>query len=180
MTVLEEGTFTITSEFDAEQCGDGVLEGREACDDTNTDANDGCSADCRSIEYDYYCTESPVLSTSATNTGTHVDAPTLYEASCAADDGVSLHPTQLFTFVAPTAGNLHVKLMDGTSFAVLTVRDGCGAPADAPELACRPAFLDGELDVPLTANQSITIAVISYFLDNNLGDFTLDAMFSPQ
>lgn len=180
MTVLEQGTYSITSEFKAEECGDGVIEGREVCDDSNTGSNDGCSADCRSIEYDYYCTESPVLSTSATNTGTLVGAPTLFEASCAADSGASIHPSQLFTYTAPTAGNLHVKLTDGTSFAVLAVREGCGAPASAPELACRPAFLDGELDAPLAANQSITLAVISYFSGNGLGDFTLDASFTPE
>ncbi|HLL23145.1 MAG TPA: DUF4215 domain-containing protein, partial [Kofleriaceae bacterium] len=38
-------------------CGDGKLGGAEVCDDGNTAANDGCSADCTQIENGYVCTQ---------------------------------------------------------------------------------------------------------------------------
>jgi len=36
-------------------CGDGTLEGTEACDDGNTVSGDGCSADCTTVEPGYNC-----------------------------------------------------------------------------------------------------------------------------
>ncbi len=38
------------------QCGDGIVEGKEPCDDGNTVSNDGCSADC-TIEPGFICQE---------------------------------------------------------------------------------------------------------------------------
>jgi cysteine-rich repeat protein len=180
MTVLEEGPYTLEAEFVPEMCGDGIVAGREVCDDSNTTSNDGCSADCRTIEYGFYCTNEPALSTSATNAGTLADAPFLYASTCNADDGANLHESRLFTYTAPAAGTLTLTLTDGTSFAVLTVRDGCGTPAAAPELECRPAFLDGTITRTLASGESITAVVTSFFVGQDLGTFTLDAMFTPQ
>lgn len=36
-------------------CGDGIQAGTEICDDGNHLTNDGCSADCKSIEPGWYC-----------------------------------------------------------------------------------------------------------------------------
>jgi fibro-slime domain-containing protein len=36
-------------------CGDGVRTPGEACDDANTMANDGCAADCKSVETGWHC-----------------------------------------------------------------------------------------------------------------------------
>jgi cysteine-rich repeat protein len=36
-------------------CGNGKFEAEEVCDDGNTDAADGCSADCREVDPDYLC-----------------------------------------------------------------------------------------------------------------------------
>jgi cysteine-rich repeat protein len=179
MTILEQGPYSLEAEFRPEQCGDSVIAGREVCDDGNAVGNDGCSADCFTIEYNVHCTQAPALSTTATNAGTLAGAPALFGASCASDENATIHPTRLYRFTAPAAGNLHLKLQDGSSFAVLSVRDGCGVPSATPELSCRPAFLDGELDVALTAGQSITAAVVSYRIDRDLGTYTLDATFTP-
>jgi len=42
---------------DAEKvgCGDGRLQRGEACDDGDSEAGDGCSADCRTVEQDFVC-----------------------------------------------------------------------------------------------------------------------------
>ncbi|CAI2377858.1 unnamed protein product [Moneuplotes crassus] len=37
------------------QCGDGYVAGSEACDDSNTTENDGCSSDCSKIELGWEC-----------------------------------------------------------------------------------------------------------------------------
>ncbi len=177
LTVLEEGSYTISADFTAEDCGNGTLEGREVCDDTNQMSNDGCSADCRTIEYDYYCTQAPALSTSTSNTGTLDGAPVLYEASCDVDNGEQPHESRLYTFTAPAAGTLHLQLIDDTSFAVLSVRDSCGAPASAPETACRPAFLDGTLDISFGASGTVSVVVSPYFAGQDLGSYTLTATF---
>ena len=36
-------------------CGDGVVEGAEACDDGNQDDGDGCAADCSAVEAGWSC-----------------------------------------------------------------------------------------------------------------------------
>jgi len=38
-----------------DRCGDGVLGETEACDDGNTVGGDGCSSDCRTVEFGYTC-----------------------------------------------------------------------------------------------------------------------------
>lgn len=42
----------------AQVCGDGVIEGAEACDDDNTSAGDGCDASC-AVEAGYKCVNEP-------------------------------------------------------------------------------------------------------------------------
>ncbi len=37
------------------ECGNGILESTEACDDNNTQGGDGCSEDCSAIEDGYEC-----------------------------------------------------------------------------------------------------------------------------
>lgn len=180
MNVVEEGPYTLAAEFVPEDCGDGIIAGREVCDDKNTSSNDGCSGDCRTIEYDALCTLAPTLSTSATNADDLAGAPPIYAASCNANEGAVLHPSQLYRFVAPAAGTLHLKLVDDGGLAVLSVRDGCGAPDTAPELACWPGFLGGEIDIALDAGQAITAIVVSYFTADKIGGYTLEATFTPQ
>jgi len=180
MTLLEEGPYTLEAEFVPELCGDGIVAGREVCDDGNTTSYDGCSATCRRIEYGTYCSQAPALSTSATNTGTLDGAPLLYAASCAADDGAAIHESRLFRFTAPVAGRLDLTLVDGTSFAVLSLRDRCNTPSMSTELACRPAFLDGQISRTLAAGEQVTAVVSGFFAGQDLGTFTLDATFTPQ
>ena len=59
---IEKG-FTCTKSLDkskpdicTSKCGDGIKASDEACDDGNTKDNDGCSADCKTIETGFTCT----------------------------------------------------------------------------------------------------------------------------
>ena len=53
---------TFDVRFDITQCGDGVREGTEACDDGNTTFDDGCSSSCQ-VESGWYCSGSPSVCT---------------------------------------------------------------------------------------------------------------------
>ncbi len=51
----EGGKCSKNAEPVEEKCGDGVVSGREVCDDGNTNSTDGCSADCLSVEDGWTC-----------------------------------------------------------------------------------------------------------------------------
>ena len=42
-------------------CGNGVMEGEEACDDGNSDNFDGCAGDCGSTEVGFACESKPEI-----------------------------------------------------------------------------------------------------------------------
>jgi cysteine-rich repeat protein len=175
-TVLDEGPFTVSAEFIPATCGDGVVIGNEACDDGNTAAGDGCSADCLAFEYDVICAQAPVLSTSAPNTGDTTTSPNRFASSCA-DPTEGSGNEDLYTFVAPDTGTLHLSLED-TFLSSLAVFDGCGTPADHSELACESENTPRTVDVPLVAGQQISVLVegVSPLW---VGTYTLTATFMP-
>ncbi|MCE9572354.1 MAG: DUF4215 domain-containing protein [Deltaproteobacteria bacterium] len=176
-TLLEEGPFTLSADFVAEDCGDGIIAGNEVCDDSNTTSNDGCRGDCRAIEYDYYCAQAAPLDTSAANTGDTTGAPHLYENSCSNPAGTG--PDRLYSYVAPSAGTLSLRLDQGVNDLALAVFDGCGAPAQMTELACSSVVDVEAADVTLTAGQHITI-VVDGFSSGSQGPYSLTATFTPQ
>jgi cysteine-rich repeat protein len=175
--VLEEGPFTLRAEFVAEQCGDGVVAGNEVCDDRNTASSDGCSGDCRTVEYDFYCAAAPLLSTTALNTGDNTNAPSLFRNSCSEGAGSLSGGDVLYRYVAPSAGKLHLFLDSPTSLMV-GVLEGCGRPNEVRELACNATFTLGTVDVDLTAGQAITVFVDG-FRPEDRGTYTLEATFTP-
>jgi cysteine-rich repeat protein len=172
-TVLEEGPYTIAVDFVPEDCGDAIIAGNEVCDDGNETANDGCSADCRTIEYSAVCASAIPLSTSAPNTGDTTGAPPLYTNTC------STTPTggdRVYTFTAPAAGTLSLALDQGSADLALTVFDGCGAPAAITELACSSVYGIEMAEVPLAAGQHVTV-VVDGFNTDDAGPYTLTASF---
>ena len=57
LDVLPDGpSLDLRSDLVIGGCGDGILSSGEACDDGNLVGNDGCSADCKTIEPDFACT----------------------------------------------------------------------------------------------------------------------------
>ncbi|MCK6549830.1 DUF4215 domain-containing protein [Myxococcota bacterium] len=176
-TVLDEGPFTLRAEFVAEQCGDGIIAGNEVCDDGNTSGSDGCSANCRAIEYDYYCATAPELSTTAPNVGDTTGGPELFVNQCSADNGIASGPDRLYRWTAPANGELHLRL-DSIDNLVIAVLDGCGAPAAVSELACNTVFTLGDVDVRVTAGQVLTI-LVDGFLPDNQAAYSLEATFTP-
>lgn len=175
-TIYEEGPFTVSAELVPAVCGDGMPMGNEACDDGGTQDGDGCSADCLAFEYDLICAQAPVLSTTAPNIGDTTMAPNSFDSSCA-DAVEGSGRDGIYTFVAPETGTLHLSL-DDTFLSSIVVRDGCGAPADHPELTCVSGNEPRMADVPLVAGQQITIQVDG-FTPDWYGTYTLNATFTP-
>jgi cysteine-rich repeat protein len=176
LTVLEQGPFTLTSDFVPEDCGDGIIAGAEVCDDGNVASDDGCRGDCREIEYDFYCAQAPALSTAAPTTGDTTGAPRLYDSTCSNPAGTG--PDRLHRFTAPIAGQLRLRLQQGPNDLALTIYDGCGAPAEMTELGCSSVVDVEEVTVDLAAGQTIT-AVVDGFSADNQGPYQLDAAFTP-
>lgn len=172
-TSIEEGPHTVRVDFVPEQCGDGIVAGREVCDDNNVNSNDGCSADCRTIEYGVICANATELSTTSPNTGDTSTAPHLYENTCSAD---STGRDRVYRFTAPAAGTLNLSLDQGAADLGLVVFSGCGTPAQMTQLACSSVSGPEEASVPMTAGQSVTI-VVDGFNVNDAGPYTLTATF---
>ncbi|AUX27426.1 hypothetical protein SOCEGT47_080160 [Sorangium cellulosum] len=73
------------------QCGDGILTTDEACDDSNVVGEDGCAADCRSVELGWSC---PIPGAACTRIARCGDGVVVFpelcdDANTAADDGCS-------------------------------------------------------------------------------------------
>jgi cysteine-rich repeat protein len=172
--VLEQGPFTVKVDFVPEICGDNIIAGREVCDDGNAVSNDGCSANCRAIEYSVYCANAPVLSTTSANTGDTTNAPFIFDNDCSAP---VTGRDRLYTFTAPRAGTLNLSLDQGQIDLGLAVFSGCGAPATLQQLACSSVLgPNEEASVPMTAGQKVTV-VVDGFSNRNFGPYSLAAMF---
>jgi cysteine-rich repeat protein len=191
-TFLEEGPFTLSADFVPEQCGDGVVVGNEVCDDGNTAGGDVCSADCRQIDYDSYCASAPLLSTSESNLGDTTGEPNYFDGSCSFGGG----PDRLYRYIAPhSGGTLHLRLLpENAALLNLVVYDRCGTPGailrefmvttreddgtDVTRAICLAGYSPAEVDLPLAADQQISILVEGSSPHYN-GSYSLDAMFTP-
>ena len=175
--VLEQGAYTLDTEFVAESCGDGIVAGLEVCDDGNTDSNDGCRADCLEIEYDVYCAEAPALTAGTPLTGDNTGAPNVHEATCS-NSIFGSGPERLYTYTAPAAGRVRFTLDQGNQDLALAVFDACGAPSAMTELACSSVSDPEVVEVPVTAGQTVTI-LVEGFSAGDAGPFTLSAELLP-
>jgi fibro-slime domain-containing protein len=124
-------------------CGDGVRSGTEACDDKNTSAGDGCSADCTSVEPGYTC---PAAGGTCTAVATVACGNAILEVGEFCDDG-NTDPSDGCNsscsvesgFVCPAAGkpcapiarcgdgNIDYQRSETCDDTNTTAGDGCGA-----------------------------------------------------
>jgi cysteine-rich repeat protein len=174
-TVIDEGPHAISVDFTPEDCGDGVIAGREICDDGNEVSNDGCSGDCRTIEYDAVCANAmPLVLGGAGNTGTTADGQYFFENSCSG--GGITGRDRVYKYTAPAAGTLHLSLDQGINDLTLVVFKGCGEPSALEELACSSVYGPEEANVQLAAGDTVTI-VVDGFGHDDAGPYTLTASF---
>jgi cysteine-rich repeat protein len=163
-TVIDEGPFSLEASFTPQECGDSSTVGSEVCDDGNEVSNDGCSADCSTIEYDYWCENAETLALDRTVAGNIAGSPFLFEPSC----GYGAGADKLYRLTAPRDGTLHVRLnqeVDGnfTDLSLLVLGD-CGAPSVATELACSAVLYPNEdASVEVTEGQNVVLVVDGLF-----------------
>jgi cysteine-rich repeat protein len=174
-TVLEQGPYTLHTEFVPEQCGDGVVAGLEVCDDGDTDSNDGCRGDCLAIEYDVYCTAAETLTSSDTDDNTN--GPRIYDASCS-NSIYGSGPDHLYTWTAPSTGTAQFHLEQGDADLTLAVFDGCGDPSTMTEIDCSSVYGVEEVEATVTAGQTITVLVEGFGPDA-AGPYTVTAAMLP-
>jgi cysteine-rich repeat protein len=177
MTILDEGPFTLHVEWVDESCGDGVIAGREVCDDNNQMAGDGCSADCSAVEYDVLCAAATQVVAGMPATGDNTGGTNVFASGCS-NDVFGSGRERLHTFTAPTAGTLRVTLDEGDVNLTLGVYDGCGAPGTIMELGCSSVRDIEEVEVQVTAGQTVMI-LVEGFGEPDLGPYTLTAQLLP-
>lgn len=176
--MLEQGPFTLHTEFRPEECGDGVVAGLEVCDDGNTASNDGCRGDCAELEYGFYCEQSVELTTS--ESGNNDGGPYVFRGSCANSVRGS-GPDRLFHYTAASDGTLRLRLDPepaGVVDLVLAVFDGCGEPSTMNELACSSVYDVERAELQVTAGQTLTILVEGFHRES-VSPFTLTAELVP-
>jgi cysteine-rich repeat protein len=131
------------------ECGDGVVEGIEECDDGNTTAGDGCAADCTTEDGDAVCGNGTV------ETGEECDdGNTTAGDGCAADcteeaaiDGAALFGSE--------CGNCHT----GNGLGTGTTSDVTGATATAITDAIASVTLMNDIDLTAEEIQAIADAL---------------------
>ncbi|MEO0324894.1 MAG: DUF4215 domain-containing protein [Myxococcota bacterium] len=87
------------------ECGNGVLEGEEACDDRNTAGGDGCAADCSRVEDGWACPRAGVACRAAAcGDGFRVDLEECDDGNALNGDGCSGTCVLEEGFACPTPG----------------------------------------------------------------------------
>lgn len=157
------------------ECGDGIVDGTERCDDGNSDFGDGCTPECH-IEGDV-C-EAPMPLAWSPVDGEWVWASSLsnffpdYSGRCSDTDGMA---DAVASFTAPAAGVYYIHV-DAEFDAVLFLwRDSCGSPTpDVCTDRVRQAFSEAT-EVPLDSGEVVHIVVAESTLapTSNGGTFRL-------
>lgn len=171
------GSFALSAAFVPAVCGDGQVGGSEACDDGNKVGNDGCSADCSSIEWTALCNGLPALPLGSQVQGNLDDGTFYFDTSsfCAYQSG----PERAYSFTASSAGTLHLSLSSPENLN-LVVLDECG-PVDPSKLSCSNSGLAGDtelLDVPVTSGKKLTVLVQGHSTED-AGSYQLEATLAP-
>ncbi|MCK6549988.1 DUF4215 domain-containing protein, partial [Myxococcota bacterium] len=85
-------------------CGDGLVVGAEACDDTNTTGGDGCNATCAAVEAGWTCAAPGLACSTTCGDGIVAGAETCDDANAIGSDGCDATCTTEAGWVCATAG----------------------------------------------------------------------------
>ena len=130
------------------ECGNGILEGNEKCDDGNTTSGDGCSGDCKTVEPGFQCRVAGKACTPKCGDGIKSGAETCDDGNTTSGDGCSAtcklelgwkcdgSPSKCTT---TTCGDGNVEGAEGCD-------DGNSLPFDGCSLDCQiePTCTSGE------------------------------------
>jgi len=188
-----DGPFTLDVELERAVCGNGRLEGGEACDDGNNVDGDTCSATC-TIEP----LGSPTRDTCAAAEELAFavdDATGAYQTrvtggnwnltsagSLAAPCGATVGRDAFFSFVAPIDGVVQVNV-DASYNVTPALRDACPPSTGGAFLICsnRTSLPGGEFfTYPVTQGKTYWIIVDAAHATNDRGAFTMDVAIKAE
>ncbi len=179
------GAFTLDVRVSPKQCGNGVIEGDEECDDGNDIDEDLCTNSC-TINPAPAGDVCPGLAVPLTGTGLETRTASVsgdttnmgadYAGSCGSSSGA---PDQVFAVTPDVDGTLTAALDPPSSpfDAVLYARTSCNDPAS--QIACHDALSPGQdrLEFPVQAGTTYYLFVDGY--STHAGPFRLDISVTP-
>ncbi len=188
-----DGPFTLDVELEKAVCGNGRIEGGEACDDGNNVDGDTCSATCTieplgSPSRDTCAQAEPLVFDVDGVTGAHHTQVkggnwNLTSAgSLAAPCGATVGRDAFFTFTAPINGVVQVKV-DASYNVTPALRDACPPSTGAAFLICsnRTSLPGGEFfTYPVQQNKTYWIIVDAPNATNDRGAFTMDVAIKAE
>lgn len=139
------GPYSVDAVLTPASCGNGILDGGEACDDGNATNGDGCKSDC-TVEATIgdKCATAETLTPAAKGDGTYAISRTGSTAGLANDfvktgcewGGNNVSPDALYAVTAPIDGLLTTTL-DPSYPAILQVRTACVDGATGTSDTCK-------------------------------------------
>lgn len=179
---LAVGPFTLSAAFSPAVCGDGELQGAEACDDGNTSSGDGCAGDCAAVEWTLVCQTLPPLQLGTPNVGDTSNGTAFFDLSGICSSVAGGGPERAYGFTAPSDGTLTLTLTQPSDDFALFIEDGCGPADQQAFVGCSnfaPIGDDEHTDVFLGGGQSVTV-IVDGFTSASAGAYELSATFAPQ
>jgi cysteine-rich repeat protein len=193
-----QATYDVTFVYAPFVCGNGIVEGTEACDAGPTPAGPGCSATC-TVDSGYACSGSPsvcraVAANAVCSGGTAVSATTTITGENLANAGLPVTGTgcigsgvpttqraMYYSLTIPAYTNVNIVATPTAFDAVLAVEDACGAAA------CgwyRDAGGSGGAETGSVTNSTASpitriVTVFPYYTTSTTGTFNVAFTYVP-
>lgn len=160
------------------ECGNRKVEEGEACDDGNTEGNDGCSADCSTVESAFEGDTCPGKSITLLQEGSALRASVTGTTKGAYNHGGTgcgggSAPDVVYTFTPSSSGKAKVTLTADFQ-AMVAARTSCDELAS--EASCADILVERggktTMEVPVFGGTPVFLFVDGYA--GSTGDFTLD------
>ncbi|MGZ3419855.1 MAG: DUF4215 domain-containing protein, partial [Polyangiales bacterium] len=187
---LPAGPYSVDVVLTPATCGNGVLDGAEACDDGNTTNGDGCKSDCTlETTTGNKCADAEALTPAAVGDGTYAISHTGSTVGLTNDfpkigcewSGNNASPDAVYAVTAPIDGLLVAKL-DPNFPAQLQVRSACVDGAIGTSDTCKLTTGTGAVTQTFPVVSGSTYYVIVDGPSNTVpaqGSFRLDLSVTP-
>ena len=161
------GTYDLEVDVVAPECGNGIVDGMDQCDDGNPDDGDGCSSTCQ-IEA---CLAAPMVlaaNTPVTEVFSPSEEPNLIDHSCGSS--FSNNNDHLIVFQAEVDGSVTLTTQTGDS--VMEAFDGCVGAS----IVCQDD--PNELTFNVVGGNVYTVA-FEWYSSSNTSEATVDIVLTP-
>lgn len=188
-TGVTAGAFALALKITPAICGNGVIEGTEACDDGGTDSNDGCSATC-ALEVagaGVSCANPKAVTTADDGSGTYranlkFGTTNLNGTGNLGTGCTSQGKEAYLSVTAPIDGVLAVDVKSATFDVALGARSPCSTSGDTNKITCanKTTELGNEhIAFPVESGKTYFV-VVDGAKSTDFGKFELDFAIAPQ